>query len=196
MTTHLTPTGGSVNISLCAVALLFSPLAIAPSPRPQQSANSNPQKTAFVDPCANAATDADKKACWTEAGRRAKFFLDADPCDARPNQSDEERDNCKMDLAKQATARLDAYYRSIQKALRADLAKGKAAKWNDSALLAELRDTQTAWARYRDLQCEAETTPYDGGTVTISIKAGCEREKAEARLKELQDTYARYLRSN
>jgi hypothetical protein len=76
------------------------------------------------------------------------------------------------------------------------LSKKKAAKWNDSALLAELRDTQTAWARYRDLQCEAETTPYDGGTVTISIKAGCEREKAEARLKELQDTYARYLRSN
>jgi uncharacterized protein YecT (DUF1311 family) len=126
--------------------------------------------------------------------RRAKFFLDADPCEARPNQSDEERDNCKMDRAKQATARLDAYYRSIQKALRADLAKGKAAKWNDSALLTELRDTQTAWARYRDLECEAQTTPYDGGTVTISIRAGCEREKAEARLKELQDTYARYLR--
>jgi hypothetical protein len=33
-------------------------------------------------------------------------------------------------------------------------------------------------------------------TVTISIKAGCEREKAEARLKELQDTYARYERPN
>ena len=184
-----------MRISLCTIAVLLSASVIAFSPRPQQSA-SNPQKTAFVDPCANAATDADKKACWTEAARRSKFFLDADSCEARANQSDEERDNCKMDLAKQATARLDAYYRSIQKALRADLAKGKAAKWNDSALLAELRDTQTAWARYRDLQCEAETTPYDGGTVTISIKAGCEREKAEARLKELQDTYARYLRSN
>jgi uncharacterized protein YecT (DUF1311 family) len=98
-----------------------------------------------------------------------------------------------MDRAKQATARLDAYYRSIQKALRADLAKGKAAEWNDSVLITELRDTQTAWARYRDLECEAQTTPYDGGTVTISIKAGCEREKAEARLKELQTTYGRYV---
>ncbi|HTC66838.1 MAG TPA: lysozyme inhibitor LprI family protein [Candidatus Acidoferrum sp.] len=185
-----------MRTSLCTIAVLLSASVIASSPRPQQSANSNPQKAAFVDPCANAATDADKKACWTEAARRAKFFLDADSCEAHPNQSDEERDNCKMDRAKQATARLDAYYRSIQKGLRADLAKGKAAKWNDSALLTELQKTQAAWSRYRDLECETQTTPYDGGTVTISIKAGCEREKAEARLKELHDTYARYLRSN
>jgi uncharacterized protein YecT (DUF1311 family) len=192
MTTHLPPTGGSVRISLCTITVLFFATAIAPSPQPQQSAASN-QKTAFVDPCASAATDADKKPCWTEAARRAKVFLDADPCETRANQSDEERDNCKMDRAKQATARLDAYYRSIQKALRADLAKGNAAKRDDSALLAELRDTQTAWVHYRDLQCKAETAPYDGGTVTISIKAGCEREKAEGRLKELQDTYGRYV---
>ena len=180
-------------ISLCIIAFLFSPLAIASSPQPQQSANSDPQETAFVDPCANAPTDADKKACWTEAARRAKFFLEADPCEIRANQSDEERDNCKMDRAKKATVRLDAYYRSIQKTLRADLAKGKTAKPDDSALLTELQKTQAAWSRYRDLECKAQTTPYAGGTVTISIKAGCEREKAEARLKELQATYTRYV---
>ena len=185
-----------MRISLCTIAVLLSASVIASSPRPQQSANSNPQNAAFVDPCANAATDADKKACWTEAARRSNFFLDADPCEARANQSDEERDNCKMDRAKQATTRLDAYYRSIQKALRADLAKGKAAKWNDSALLTELQKTQAAWSRCRDLECQAQTTPYDGGTVTISIKAGCEREKAEARIKELQDSYARYVSPN
>jgi uncharacterized protein YecT (DUF1311 family) len=192
MTTRLPPTGGSVRISLCTITVLLFVTAIAPSPQPHQ-ANSNPQKTPFVDPCAKAGTDADKKACWTEAARRAKFFLDADPCDTRANQSDEERDNCKMDSAKQATARLDAYYHSIQKALRADLAKGQAAKWDDSALLTELQKTQFAWGHYRDLECQTQTTPYDGGIVTISIKAGCEREKAEARLKELQDSYARYL---
>jgi uncharacterized protein YecT (DUF1311 family) len=194
MTTRLIPTGGSVRISLCTLAVLLFTTAIAPSPQTHQSADRYPQKTAFVDPCANAATDADKKACWTEAARRANFFLDADPCETRANQSDEERDNCKMDRAKQAAARLDAYYRSIQKVLRADLAKGQAAKWDDSALLTELQKTQAAWTRYRDLQCKAETTPYDGGTITFSIQAGCEREKAEARLKELQTTYARYTR--
>ena len=106
-----------MRISLCTVTVLLPATAIALAllPQPQQSANSNPQKTAFVDPCASAATDADKKTCWTEAARRAKFFLDADPCETRANQSDEERDNCKMDRAKQATARLDAYYRSIEK---------------------------------------------------------------------------------
>ena len=184
----------SVRISLCIIAVALFSATIASSPRSQQSAESSAKQKPFEDPCAVAATEADKKACWTEAARRARFFLDADPCETRANQSDEERDNCKMDRAKQATAQLDAYYSSIQKAFRADSAKGKAAKWNDSAFLADLRNTQTAWARYRDLQCEAETTPYDGGTVTISIKAGCQREKSEARLKELQTGYARYLK--
>ena len=184
-----------MRISLCIIAFALFSAAIASS-RSQQSAEGSAKQKPFADLCTNAATEADKKACWTEVARRAKFFLDADPCENRANQSDEERDNCKMDRAKQATARLDAYYRSIQKALRSDLAKGKAAKWDDSALLTELQKTQAAWSRYRDLECEARTTPYDGGTVTISIKAGCEREKAEGRLKELQDTCGRYLRPN
>ena len=195
MPTRLKPTGGSVRISLCTVIVLLFAAAIAPS-QPSQSANGNPQTTPFVNPCANASTDADKKACWTEAARRAKFFLEADPCDAREHQSDEARDNCKMDRAREATARLDAYYQSIQKALRSDAAKGKSSQWDDQALLAEIRNAQAAWTRYRDLQCEAETIPYDGGTITISIKAGCQLEKAEARLKELQITYSRYLKPN
>jgi uncharacterized protein YecT (DUF1311 family) len=197
MTTHLTSTGGLVRISLCTIAVVLSATAIASSAQPQQRSGDNtPKQKTFIDPCANAATEADKKACWTEAARRAKFFLDPDPCENRANQSDEQRDNCKMDRAKQATARVDDYYHSIQKALRADLAKGKTGKWDDSAVLTELRNTQAAWARYRDLECEAETSPYANGTVTISIKAGCEREKAETRLKEVQDTYGRYLRPN
>ena len=182
-----------MRISLCAITFILSVLPIAFVPSPQQPAESSPKQKPFVDPCANAATEADKKACWTEAARRARFFLEADPCENRANESDEERDGCKMKRAVLATGLLDGYYHSIQKALHADLAKRKAAKWNDAALLTGLRDTQAAWARYHALQCEAETTPYDGGTVTISIKAGCEREKAEARLKELQDTYGRYL---
>jgi uncharacterized protein YecT (DUF1311 family) len=176
------------------VVLSISPLAS--SLPPQQSPATALQRKAFIDPCANSTTEADKRSCWTEVARRAKFFLESDPCESRANQSDEERDNCKMDRAKQTSAHLDAYYHSLQKALRVDLAKEKAAKWDDSGLLTELQQTQAAWTRYRDAQCQAETTPYDGGTVTISIKAGCEREKAEARLKELKDTYARYLNQN
>jgi uncharacterized protein YecT (DUF1311 family) len=168
--------------------------AMASPPGSQQSSETAAKQTPFVDPCANAVTPDDKKACWNEVARRAKFFLEPDPCETNAQQSDEERDNCKMDRAKKATSRVEDYYHSIQKALRADLAKGKAAEWNDAALLTELRDAQAAWTRYRDLQCEAETTPYGNGTVTISIKAGCQREKADARLKELQDTYGRYLR--
>jgi len=165
----------------------------APSLRSQ--APQDAAKKSFANPCADALNDAEKKACWTEVARRADYFLNPDPCEANEHQSDEERDNCKMERARQANDRVTAYYRSIQKALRADLAKGKSAQWSDAGLLTELRDSQAAWARYRDLQCDAETTPYDGGTVTISIKAGCERQKAESRLKELQDTYGRYLKA-
>jgi len=135
----------------------------------------------------------DKKACWKELARRADFLLNPDPCEDESHRSDEDRDNCKMDRAKEATGHVDEYYQAIQKALHADSSKGKSSQWDDTGLLTELRNTQAAWARYRDLQCEAETTPYDGGTVTISIKAGCQREKGESRLKELQLTYARYV---
>jgi len=180
--------GSLVALTLSAIVLAAPSLR---SQAPQDAAKKN-----FVDPCANAVTDAEKKACWTEVERRAQFFLDPDPCEANEHQSDAERDNCKIERARQATHSATAYYQAIQKALRADLAKGKSARWEDPGLLTHLRDSQAAWARYRDAQCEAETTPYDGGTVTISIKAGCERHKAEMRLKELQDTYGRYLRND
>ena len=182
-----------MRISLCAITFVLSVFPVASATPSQQSAESSPRQKPFVDPCANATTGADKQACWIEVARRAKFFLDADPCENRANQSDEERDGCKLERAELATARLDAYYHSIQKALHADSARGAAVKWDDATLLTGLRDTQAAWARYHALQCEAETTPYAGGTVTFSIKAGCEREKAEARLKELQTTYGRYV---
>ena len=166
-----------MRISLCAITFIVFVLPIASMPPSQQSAESSPRQKPFVDPCANATTEADKKACWTEVARRAKFFLDADPCENRANQSDEERDGCKLERAELATARLDAYYHSIQKALHADSARGAAAKWDDATLLTGLRDTQAAWARYHALQCEAETTPYAGGAVTFSIKTAANAKK-------------------
>jgi uncharacterized protein YecT (DUF1311 family) len=123
------------------------------------------------------------------------FFRNPDPCETSAQRSDEDRDNCKIDRADKAVARVDAYYHSIQKALRADLAKGKAASWDDAALLAELQSIQRTWTTYREAQCEAETKPYDGGTVTFSIRAGCKRTKSDQRLEELRITYARYLPS-
>jgi hypothetical protein len=83
MTAHLTANGGFVRISLCTITVLLFVAAPALSPQPQQSANGNPQKTAFVDPCANAATDADKKACWTEAAART---FSSTPTPAKPAQ--------------------------------------------------------------------------------------------------------------
>ena len=177
------------------VFVVLSAAAFARPVQPQPQVAPLVTQKPVADPCPTSVTPDDKKACWTELARRAKFFLDSDPCESNSQQSDQERDNCKTDRAKQAAVLLNAYYRSLQYALHADLSKGKAARWNDSGLLTELRDTQAAWARYRDSQCEAETTRYAGGTVTISIKAGCEREKSEARLKELQDTFG-YISRN
>ena len=184
-----------MRTQLFTIFIVLSAAAFARPVQPQQQVDPLVTRKPVADPCPTSVTPDDKKACWTELARRAKFFLDSDPCESNSQQSDQERDNCKTDRAKQAAVLLDAYYRSLQKTLRADLAKGKAARWNDSALLTELRDTQAAWTRYRDTQCVAETTRYAGGTVTISIKAGCEREKSEARLKELQDTFGYVTRN-
>jgi uncharacterized protein YecT (DUF1311 family) len=185
-----------VRPSFFVAAILFSSAALAWSSNPQSS-DANPsqksdQKSAS-NPCAFATTDEARTACWKDLARRADFFLNPEPCETSAQRSDEDRDNCKIDRADKAAARVDAYYRSIQKALRADLAKGKAASWDDAALLTELQSIQRTWTTYRDAQCEAETKPYDGGTVTFSIRAGCKRTKSDQRLEELEITYGRYL---
>jgi uncharacterized protein YecT (DUF1311 family) len=188
-----------VRRSFIIAAVLLASAALAWSSHPQQSSDATPSQKSEQkspgNPCAFATTDEARTACWKDLARRADFFLNPDPCETSAQRSDEDRDNCKIDRADKAAARVDAYYHSIQKALRADLAKGKAASWNYAALLAELQSIQRTWTTYRDAQCEAETKPYDGGTVTFSIRAGCKRTKSDQRLEELQITYGRYLSS-
>jgi uncharacterized protein YecT (DUF1311 family) len=191
----LHPLGGIVRYSLWIATILLSATTLAWSPLPQNDSAASTNQKPANDPCSLATTDETRTACWKDLARRAQFFLDPDSCETSAQQSDEARDNCKTDRAEKAEARLDAYYHSILKALRADLAKGKSASWDDTTLIAELQSIQHDWTRYRDAQCEAEIKPYDGGTVTISIRAGCKRTKSNQRLEELHDTYARYLAS-
>jgi uncharacterized protein YecT (DUF1311 family) len=184
-----------VRRSLSIAAILLFSAALAWSTHPQQSSDTSTNQKPATNPCAFATADEARIACWKDLARRADFFLNPDPCETSAQRSDEDRDNCKIDRADKAAARVDAYYHSIQKALRADLAQGKAASRDDAALLSDLQSIQRTWSSYRDAQCEAETKPYDGGTVTFSIRAGCKRTKSDQRLEELQITYGRYLAS-
>jgi len=184
-----------VRRSLSLTAIFLSLTAVAWPSQPGQTSDATAPQKSPSNPCAFATTDDARTACWKDLARRADFFLNPDPCETSAQRSDEDRDNCKIDRADKAAARVDAYYHSILKALRADLAKGKAASWDDAALLAELQSIQRTWTSYRDAQCEAETKSYDGGTVTFSIRAGCRRTKSDQRFEELRVTYGRYLAS-
>src|SRR5882757_2464324 len=84
MTTHLEPTGGFVRISLCTITVHLFATAIAPSPQPLQSANSNLQKTAFVDPCANAAPTPTRKLAGQKPPAERSFS--STPTPAKPRQ--------------------------------------------------------------------------------------------------------------
>ena len=110
------------------VFVVLSAAAFARPVQPQQQVAPLVTQKPVADPCPTSVTPDDKKACWTELARRAKFFLDSDPCESNSQQSDQERDNCKTDRARHAAVLLNAYYRSLQYALHADLSKGKAAR--------------------------------------------------------------------
>ncbi|HEY6251290.1 MAG TPA: lysozyme inhibitor LprI family protein [Candidatus Angelobacter sp.] len=118
----------------------------------------------------------------------------ADPCAGA--QSQMEITNCWEKLASKADADLAALYQKTQKAIRAQMAEDDASmKTYRQGALEKLRSAQLAWTHYRDAQCAAAEQQFEGGSIAPSIVAGCHKELAEQRMKDLHDTYAIYLKA-
>lgn len=173
-------------LRLVAAAVLLS---LAGSPQqPAENKSSLPS----TNPCASAANEADRTACWQDLARKAKAYLTGDPCPKAT--TDMERTNCWLDLATKANARLAAFYQKVQKAIKAHQDQQPPEfRGSDELGLEKLKSTQLAWTRYRDSQCDAVEQRYEGGTIAPSIRAGCQRDLAEQRIEELHQTYASYL---
>lgn len=119
--------------------------------------------------------------------------LPVDPCPESKTEAD--RNSCWDQLAAKAQGEVTALYSKIQGLIRAKITKeqGPLKAYQETAL-AKLRAAQTAWARYRDAQCDASEQQFEGGSIAPSVRSGCVKELSEQRIQDLQKTYAIYLR--
>ena len=53
----------------------------------------------------------------------------------------------------------------------------------------ELKAAETAWIKYRDLQCEAAGQQYEGGTIRLSVENMCMSMTTEHRIQEIKQAY-------
>ena len=58
---------------------------------------------------------------------------------------------------------------------------------NDSKLKAALIDAQRAWVKFREADCKALFTRYEGGTIRTVMYLGCMQQHAEQRIKDLAE---------
>jgi len=134
----------------------------------------------------------------------ASVALSQQPADskkpARPNlcpnaSTTLEINECLADLQHKADASLNALYQKIQKAIRERVAQEQGSlKGYGERSLEKLRVAEAAWIHYRDAQCDAAEQQFEGGTISTSVRLGCVKDLDEQRTRELEETYAIYLR--
>nr|WP_245218935.1 lysozyme inhibitor LprI family protein [Rubellimicrobium aerolatum] len=101
----------------------------------------------------------------------------AQDCGARPTQA--EMNACAAEAWRAADAELNrAYGQALEVARRMD-ARG------DGAPERTLREAQRAWVAFRDLACAAEAQPFQPGSITGLIAAGCLERLTRARTDDL-----------
>jgi uncharacterized protein YecT (DUF1311 family) len=96
------------------------------------------------------------------------------PCDKPASTA--EMANCTQKEWKAEDKKLDAYYQLISKRLEGNE-------------LTALQKAQTAWIKYRDLNCSAERMLYEGGTAGSYNYNSCMEDMAQRRLGELKSIY-------
>ena len=87
-----------------------------------------------------------------------------------------EMNQCSAAGFHKADSELNMLYASARKKLAAA----------DSA---KLQEAQRAWLKYRDANCDAETSLYEGGSIQPAIRAGCLERTTRARIAELHAVY-------
>jgi uncharacterized protein YecT (DUF1311 family) len=85
-----------------------------------------------------------------------------------------------VDCLSKARVSSDTELNSLYQRVRARL---------DSREQKQLTETQRLWIQYRDANCAAERSLYEGGTAQYPAYAGCLEAMTRARTKELYVTY-------
>jgi uncharacterized protein YecT (DUF1311 family) len=95
----------------------------------------------------------------------------SDPCANPLTQS--EMNQCAGKAYREADARLNEAYRKLVSML-------------DEAEIAQLKEAQTAWLKYRDTNCMFVADQYKGGSIHPLIQSTCLKEVTNRRTVELK----------
>jgi uncharacterized protein YecT (DUF1311 family) len=123
------------------------------------------------------------------AGARAQNAK-ADPCEKLNSQA--ELNDCYGKAYQKDDARLNRIYHKAMESLQHDLAQAgsdQAQKQSAQAAIDDLKAAELAWIKYRDLQCEAASQQYQGGTMASMIHSICMSMATEHRIDEIKQAY-------
>lgn len=99
-------------------------------------------------------------------------------------QAQVEMNLCAGRAFERADADLNREYREhVSRARAADAEPGRTGPGRHQALL----ESQRAWLRYRDTECERMTLQYWGGSIAPLIHATCRTDLTRARIAQLRD---------
>jgi uncharacterized protein YecT (DUF1311 family) len=119
----------------------------------------------------------------------------SNPCEERP-RSQRVLNECAAFEYKQADARLSKVYEKAMQYLTDDRTRAEKEK-NQSQINYEqagidgLKDAESAWANYRDLQCRAAGQRYEGGSMRPMVQSLCMKTLTEHRIADLKSIYER-----
>jgi len=123
------------------------------------------------------------------AGARAQTAK-ADPCEKATSQAD--MNECYGKEYQKDDARLNRVYHKAMEYLQHDLAQAgsdQAQKQSAQAAIDDLKAAELAWIKYRDLQCEAASQQYQGGTMASMIHSICMSMSTGHRIDEIKQAY-------
>ena len=123
------------------------------------------------------------------AGAKAQSTK-TDPCEKAASQAD--MNECYGKEYQKDDARLNRVYHKAMENLQHDLAQAgsdQAQKQSAQTAIDDLKGAELAWIKYRDLQCEAASQQYQGGTMASMIHSICMSMATEHRIDEIKQAY-------
>jgi uncharacterized protein YecT (DUF1311 family) len=114
----------------------------------------------------------------------------ADPCEKAASQAD--MNDCYGKQYQKDDARLNRIYHKAMEYLQHDLAQAgsdQAQKQSAQTAIDDLKSAELAWIKYRDLQCEAASQQYQGGTMASMIHSMCMSMATDHRIDEIKQAY-------
>ncbi len=115
------------------------------------------------------------------------------PCEEKP-LSQLQMNNCAAFEYKRADEHLNKVYRKAVQYMTDDLAQAqkqanqKQIKYKETAI-ARLREAETTWISYRDIQCKGAAEQYEGGSMAPTIYSQCLTTLTEHRTADLKSIY-------